>query len=108
MMKREQKSKFINEAFVAATAGGGAIFSTLEPRDLRMAEVYFQVVEKYETEYQCELAEFRYHIFDEMVDKVLAEIDLNLLLELRSHTTDGAERISCRQKRTLQEALRLK
>lgn len=82
MMKREQKSKFINEAFVAATAGGGAIFSTLEPRDLRMAEVYFQVVEKYETEYQCELAEFRYHSFDEVVDKALAEIDLNQYREL--------------------------
>lgn len=81
-MKKEQKSKFVNEAFVAVTTGGGSIFSTLEPRDLRMAEVYFRILEKYEVEYRCELAEFRYYIFDEVVGNAVKEIDIDQYKEL--------------------------
>lgn len=87
-MKKEQKNRFINEAFATIGTESHSILKKLEFKDLRMADLYFRLVEDYEDRLQTELAEFRFQDYDKMVECVMDEIELSDYAELFRDKSD--------------------
>lgn len=84
-MRREQKTRFVNESFATLMDEKGSAFSVskrLELRDLRMADIYFDLISDYEDRFGAELAEMRYVDYDTMVEEIVEKIDIEKYPEL--------------------------
>lgn len=76
-MNKEQKNRFINDAFAATMSKQRSILKMMQPQDLRMADVYFGLIEEFEDRLDTELAEFRYSDYDKVIELVLDDINLD-------------------------------
>ena len=76
-MRKEQKNKFINDAFAAVMSKEHSFLDRLEPQDLRMADIYFGLIEEFEDRLVTELAELRYVDYDKVIELVLDDINLD-------------------------------
>lgn len=84
-MKREQKVKFINESFAAIMDEKRPEYSVakrLEPRDLRMVDIYFDIISKYEDRFGVDVAEMRYVDYDKMIEEIVEDFDVKRYSEL--------------------------